>query len=321
MQRSDVLQVVETEKAIFFLTIQHEEGDLSQASGHVYAIEKDRNSTKNPEAVFSSNQGQTISPLWASPSGYLWIGTSAGAVGTTSTSVPWPAIKREYQALGETFRWQAARLPTLSSGLLPNITAMWGVDDNMVFIGANGGHIYRWDGKDLALVHEGSDDGVSTIRRIGGTGPNDVYALALDGAIWHFDGNTWKLIPRPEPKIIAEGMMAVVPAGDGDVLMCGNGQGSRLIKGNATEGFTEILRTQQQLMDMAFLNGELFFSIWEGVGKQQGSEIQVLKSTFKTARMREGIGRLFFIEPSPGQTCFIEYDPRRADEPWWRYTF
>jgi hypothetical protein len=47
----------------------------------------------------------------------------------------------------------------------------------------------------------------------------------------------------------------------------------------------------------------------------------MIKSTFMTASMSAGQGRLFFIEPDQTVPSYIEYDPRNKVAPWWGITF
>ena len=72
---------------------------------------------------------------------------------------------------------------------------------------------------------------------------------------------------------------------------------------------------------MAPIDGRILFATGDGVAELIGRDIQMIKSTFKTATVSVGIERLFFIEPAQELPCFIEYRPGVDDAPWWRTTF
>jgi hypothetical protein len=94
----------------------------------------------------------------------------------------------------------------------------------------------------------------------------------------------------------------------------------RLLHGSSA-GFTEFTRGDKELIAMAPLGDRLLFATGDGVAELIGRDIKMIKSTFSTVGMSPGNGRLFFLEPVPAKPSFIEYNPQRADAPWWRMQY
>lgn len=317
---TEALQVVETAASVFVLFIAYEEGDIAGAVGHVYKTAGDRRKGENPEQVLSTND--TLRVMWAAPGGALWIGSADGNVGTTA-AVDWqvPGGSVRYEAMGSSPPWSVTALPRVrQSGLRPNVTALWGTGEADVYAGTYGGHVYRWDGASWTQSFEGPGEGNGTIRALGG-GPDNVYAVGAQATLLHFDGRTWRRLQVPGPPNGHETFTGVAALPTGDVLIAGSGDDGRLLSGAAEGGLQEFGRYPLPLIDMAPIDGRILFATGDGVAELIGREIQTIKSTFKTATMGVGIGRLFFVEPAQQVPCFIEYRPGVEDAPWWRTTF
>lgn len=317
---SEILQVVETRDSVFLMFIDYEEGDIASAVGHVYAFSGERQPGIKPQQVLATNDALRV--MWASPAGRLWVGSANGHVGTNAP-VSWPAPARgaDYLTLGNSPRWSVASLPPVrATRLPPNVTALWGTGDDDVYAGTYGGHIYRWDGASWQQVYDGPDDGDETIRAFGGSSPRDVFAVAAGATILHFDGSAWRRMPLPGAPNGSEVFTAVSALPGGDVLIAGVGDQGRLLHGTAA-GLAEFGRYPLQLIDMAVLDDRVLFATGDGVAERFGRDIRMIKSTFRTASMSKGIERLFFIEPAQEGPRYVEFDPRKVDAPWWRFTF
>jgi len=316
----EILQVVETARSVYFMTIVYEEGDIGSAIGNVYAFPGERTPGIVPTQVLATNDSLRV--MWASPSGALWVASADGHVGTTA-AVSWPSAGRgaDYQTMGGSPAWSATSLPRVrATGLPPNVTALWGTADDDVHAGTYGGHIYRWDGTAWQQVHEGPDDGNETIRAFGGTSPRDVFAVAAGATLLHFDGSAWRRMPLPGAPNGSEVLTAVSALPGGDVLIAGVGGQGRLLHGTAA-GLAEFGRYPLQLIDMGVVGDRVLFATGDGVAERFGRDVRMIKSSFRTATMSRGIDRLFFIEPAQDGPRYIEFDPRKGDAPWWRFTF
>jgi hypothetical protein len=320
VQRREILQVVETTQSVFFMTIVYEEGDIGSAVGHVYAFDAARKQGVAPTQVLATNDSLRV--MWASPSRALWVASADGFVGTTA-KVSWPAAGggAEYLTLGGSPAWTATALPRVrQTKLPPNVTALWGTSDEDVHAGTYGGHIYHWDGVAWTQVHDGPGGGKETVRAFGGGSRNDVFAGAADSTLLHFDGTAWMRLQLPGVPNGHETVTGIVGKKGGEVVISASGDQGRLIHGTAG-ALAEIGRYPQRLIDMAALGGRLFFATGDGVAELTGRNVSMIKSNFRTATMNAGIDRLFVIEPAQDAPRFAEYDPRKVDAPWWRYTF
>lgn len=67
--------------------------------------------------------------------------------------------------------------------------AIWGSEQNNIWIGAEHGNILHWDGARWSGSTLPSSD--ATVRAIFGTGPGDIWAGTEDGRIYHSNGDTW----------------------------------------------------------------------------------------------------------------------------------
>jgi hypothetical protein len=315
-EKSEILQVAETDAGVYFLRIDYEEGLIADALGHVFRTEGKRKEGEVPTQVLATND--TLRTLWASPQGSLWVASSKGSVGTTA-KVRWPrpASGADYLTMGGSPKWSVTDLPRVkATGLIPNVTALWGTGDSDVYAGTYGGHIYRWDGSVWTESFAGPGEGRGTIRNFGGA-PKNVFAVGKDATILHFDGRRWRPLEVPGPPNGSETLTGVHLLPDGDVLIAGSGDEGRLLSGSARGGLEEFGRYPIDLIDMASLDERILFCTGDGVAELVGRNVEKVKDTFQTITMSAGKGRLFFIEPAPGYPGYVEYDPRQGEDAWW----
>ena len=312
---NQILQVVET-SGLYLLRIDGEEG-----IGHVLWENGSRELGRFLKPVLATNE--PLRKLWASPSGALWVASANGSVGTTA-EVQWPPMPKggaDYLTLGDSPKWSSINLPRVgSTGLSPNVTALWGTADDDVYAGAFGGHIARWDGTSWTQVFDGPGKGGGTIYAFGGTA-GDVYAVGKDGTALHFDGSSWKPFSLPGPANGHEMISGIARMSDGAVVLSCAGNAGRLLRGSAANGFAEVLRAPVQLIGMAQLGERLLFATGDGVAELVERDVTMIKSNLKTVSISEGKGRVFLIEPTQPLPQFCEYDPRQTAAPWWRKAF
>src|SRR5688500_949983 len=135
-EKSEILQVAETDAGVYFLRIDYEEGLIADALGHVFRTEGKRKEGEVPTQVLATND--TLRTLWASPQGSLWVASSKGSVGTTA-KVRWPrpASGADYLTMGGSPKWSVTDLPRVKvTGLIPNVTALWGTGESDGYAGS-----------------------------------------------------------------------------------------------------------------------------------------------------------------------------------------
>ncbi|ARN20663.1 hypothetical protein [Piscinibacter gummiphilus] len=316
MEKTEILDVVETDDGIAMLFIMYDETDIASAIGHVYSATGRSDEEARPTQLLATND--TLRVLWQSPAGKLWVASADGNVGTTA-KVRWPAAGTgvDFKTLSGP-KWTATSLPAQrSNGLFPNITALWGTSDDQVFAGTYDGDIYRWDGKAWSQDHDGSAAGNDSIEAFGGTGANDVYAVGPLGTLLHFDGHGWTPLRPPGPDNGNESLTGVHALPDGTVFISTAGDDGRLLHGSRA-GFSEFGRYPIELIDMAPLDDRLLFATGDGVAELFGNDVRMIRDTFSTASISPGRGRVFFIEPAQEVPNYIVHDPRLGeDDAWW----
>lgn len=316
---SEILSVAQTKKSLHLLFIDYEEGDIGNAVGQVCTVPDSRDEGPVPTQVLSTND--TLRAMWASPSGAVWVASADGNVGTTA-KVSWPALPAgvDYTTASGP-KWAATSLPKLkASKLPPNITALWGTGDSDMHAGCYGGHLYHWNGKEWRQLHEGSNDGNTTIAAFGGTDAN-VYAVGAQDTLLHFDGNAWRALAVPDAGSNGnESLTGVHRLADGNVLIAASGDQGRLLHGNAAAGWTDIGRYPIELIGAAALGDRLLFATGDGVAELVGRDVKMIKDTFATAAIFPGIDRVFLIKPAQEYPGYVEYKPDEKDA-WWGFEY
>jgi hypothetical protein len=315
--KRSIMAVAETEASVWFIEIEYAEADGGHAVGSVYFRPAVDQPGQNSRQSLATNEG--LSAIWASPTGSVWVGSVDGHVATTA-AVRWQAVPGDvvYKSRLPGIQWTATGLPRVRSlGTPPNVSAIWGLDDQSVFLGTYLGHIYHWNGSQWAQVYEGQVPRGGTIRGFGGTSPSDVYAVGDNGVLLYFNGSGWAQLTASGAPNGHENFSGILTFADGQVLISASGTEGRLLHGTAV-GLIEITRTPLALISMTQIDDRVLFSTNSGVAELFGRDIRVIKSTFATATAWPGRGRAFFIEPTQDVPSYIQYDPRSADRPWIR---
>jgi hypothetical protein len=316
--KRSIMAVAETESSVWFIEIEYAQADGGHAVGSVYVRPAVDQPGQNSRQSLATNDG--LSAMWASPTGSVWVGSVDGHVATTA-AVRWPDMAGDvvYRSKIPGIQWTATRLPSVrSQGTPPNVSAIWGFDDQSVFLGTYLGHIYHWDGSQWAQVYDGQVPRGGTIRGFGGTCGSDVYAVGDSGVLLHFNGSGWAALTASGVHDGGkENFSGILTLPDGQVLVSASGTEGRLLQGTAG-GLAEIARTPLALISMTQLGERVLFSTDKGVAELFGHDIRIIKSTFATATAWPGRGRAFFIEPTQDGPSYIQHDPRNVDRPWIR---
>ena len=313
----EITHIVDTAKGIVFLSLTSDDEDDAPVGGLFRVTEKGKKDQANE--ILTTNE--TLSALWASPKGHLWVGCADGRVATTAP-VGWaaPSDEADYRAQNGGPAWTVATLPLDSfERLPPNVTMMWGSADDDVHVGTHGGHLYHWNGKIWKQLREGDGSADQTIVDIKGHGRDSVFAIGTRDLLLYFDGAQWREVPTPGAPNESESLGGIGLLPDGSVLICSAGDEGRLLHGGAA-GFTEFGRYPLPLNDIAVVGDRVLFAVWDGVAELQGRKVKVVKSTFLTAGAFEGRDRVFFTEPDGEGLQFIVHDPS-DDPPWQRRTY
>jgi len=298
---------------LFMVQSTYFESDAINATGMVLRNDWARDGSF--DTVLNTND--SLNPLWCSPEENLWIGSGRGNVYTTA-QVRFPPHRMpnlDYDAnLG--FVWNVTTLPDMQGhGYRPNITCIWGTNDNQVFAGTFKGGIYQWDGNSWTQTYS---DVESAINDIHGSDAGNVFAVGRDGLILHFDGTQWRQIPYVTDDPSGRNLTAVRAIDNKETLIAGTD--GRILNGNRN-GMQILGEYEVGLYGVAPFNGHVYLAAGDsGVYELLGPKIKLLKDNFSAVGVFETPSKLFFTEPNPDLASIIEYDPSEA-KPWWRRTY
>lgn len=99
---------------------------------------------------------------------------------------------------GLLYRWQGGDWVRLPTGTQTHLRAVWGSSPRDVWISGEAGHLLRWNGDGLQRVALPTK---ASLNAIAGTGPDEILVLANDGArstLFRWNGSFWLPLPAPE---------------------------------------------------------------------------------------------------------------------------
>jgi photosystem II stability/assembly factor-like uncharacterized protein len=300
---------------IMMVQTTYSESDAINAVGQVLKDDWDRD---DAQCAAILNTNDSLSPLWYSPEGNLWVGSGRGNIYTTAKVKfqPHRMPTLVYEQPNPDFVWSVATLPDMKGkGFRPNATALWGTSDKDVWAGTFSGGIYHWDGKDWRQEFYELD---SVINHIHGSGNSDVYAVGGDGVILHFDGRKWRRIPYPDDDSEGRGLTGVRALNSDEAII--TGRDGRILHGNKN-GMAVLGEFESEFYGVGVFKKRLFLAAGEdGVHELKGKKISVLKDTFGSVGIFETDSRIFFTEPDQREASVIEHDPK-LDPPWMRRSY
>jgi hypothetical protein len=317
---AQIISVQSSTGAIFLVKTVYPETDALNATGQVLRAEwnSDRSSLDpdKERGVCLLNTNDSLAGSWCSPRGNLWVSTARGNIWTTA-KVAWPTQRwrhLKYEVPDKKLGWFVTTLPNAEkTNHPPNVTAIWGTDDNDVFAATFMGALYHWDGKSWQQVHPSEG---AALHHIHGTGDSDIYCVGDRGIVLYFDGKSWRRIPYPDEDDDITGIRAVAP---GEVFLCtssgkiarGGPQGLEIL-GEYPAPFYGIARFKQRLILAGGGTG-----VWE-LKKNRAS---VLKDSVYPAGLFEAGNVLFFVEASQEPApAILQYNPK-IEDPWLEWDF
>ncbi len=306
-------------EGIHILFTVYPETDAMNPAGQVYW---DAWNGGDPKMLLSTADG--LSCLWSSPEGNAWCGSVSGNIWTTAAEFEFssPAkdeIDWEVPEEAGDVAWQYTALQEDSEIGLPNVSALWGVNDTCVFAGSFEGPIHRWDGAIWTRLQAPLPEAEGMIE-MHGLSERDIYAVGHSGRILHFDGVEWSVCGMPKDYPAGTVMTGIRALPDGKTIAVdidGN-----VLLGNADRGFKIVLRAAPiDFRGVALIGGQVVLASSQGAFTLMGNKIEPLKLGFMANRVFESDRKLFFIEseqdPDP---CLVEYTPG-SKRLWARRTF
>ena len=293
---------------------QYRESDPINSRGLVYDAPLD---VDGPTRMLLSTN-DSITNMWASPTGHLWIGSGWGNVWTTAP-VHWaPARSGTLRFKSELpdLDWHVTTLPNNAKDRRPNVTSIWGITDDFVLAADFSGSVYRWSGKTWIEMVTGVG---SECNEISGDAPNNVYAVTRGGAILHFDGDSWSRVPIGDGEQTYPVLTGVRVARDRRVYVTQNR--GLLFRGDANR-FEPVAETRYGLYGVAIHSNMVFLCGMPGGGLRffEGRGVEQLNDEFQAADVTE-IGRhvAFFESDQPERPSFVQYTP--STDEWIRRSF
>jgi hypothetical protein len=304
-----------TESTIYMVLVEYEESDAMNSVGVV--MNEHRAPPGGYGGLLSTND--SITYLWKSPQGALWVASARGNVWTTAP-VSWPNPNLPGYAsnvLDPSFTWNMAPLPWYQlHGMAPIPESIWGTSDEDVHVTTFKGSIYHWDG---AAWEERIPGPTEPLNDIHGLSADEAYAVGEEGTIVRYDGATWTPIPFPDDAGSGEGLTGVRVIGPDDVYICSR-SGSILHGGR--DGFEVVAAATQSLYGMGYFQGRLLIAAGDaGVVELVGNRVDVVKDNFASVGVFEEQDIVFFIEPNQEPVpSMIAFAPAETP-PWTRHSF
>lgn len=313
-----ILGVVESNSEIWYYDLVILPGN-DYPVGSIYRIPSIDEDGLIPVRSLSTND--EFSVIWASLNGSIWTASCNGIVSTTANFKWKNPLNRSYSSEEENTKWSAIALPKIkANGLPPNISALWGLNDNYVLAGTYSGHIYLWNGIDWTQTYEGPGNGTETIKAFAGISENDIIAIGQNGCILHFNSVNWTpLLVTDKNK--NENFTGIHAYENGDFIISANARSNaRVLKGKSNNLF-EFCKSTIQLIDLVVLEERVLFATGDGVAELFDTEVRMIKSNFMTSTAWKGNKKVFFIEPNQEVPCYCVYNPETPERIWWRVTF
>jgi hypothetical protein len=126
----------------------------------------------------------------------------------------------------------------------------------------------RWVSVDASLLEEEELD----FHGLDGSSEEDIYAVAMAGRIFHWNGQGWHEVKSPT-KANLERVRCVSPK---EVYICGDG--GTLLRGNHRDGFKVLSSKGSDLWGLEVFLGRVYAAAREGLFVLDGSELRALST-------------------------------------------
>ena len=306
-----------THDGFYALKTLYWETDALNAQGQIYWLWIDPDGADLTYWDWTLNTNDALECLWASPEGNLWVGSRWGRVWTTA-DVPWDnssVADVDWEQADPHFTWKGTLAPIhprheAAPGFGYNIAGIWCSSDSDVYFCTFDGDIMHWDGSQFRIVVTEND---SSLIRMHGTGPNDVWAVGRDGIVLHNGGAGFRQVPLPDELGEGEVLTGVWALSPQEVYICstsgkifrGSPHGLERV-GDYPASFYGVVGWQDRLI---LAGGET------GPMELRGNKLIRLRDTFAATAVYTLGKRLGFVEPAQDRARVIVHDPTQA-KPW-----
>ncbi|GAB6907589.1 conserved hypothetical protein [Desulfosarcina cetonica] len=293
--------------ALYFTGLDIVDDDIVVLTGHYYALE---NTDDERTAFLSFNKG-----VWGS----LNVSGISHAIRFKPGS---KTIKRECLLLERNrglYRIATAtdvkfeRIAEKRDGFLMDLRQIAGHwyavgGHHQVHVEQNG----HWTPFDNGIYVPGEAGEAKILLGIDGLSQDDIYAVGLNGVIFHYDGVSWKLMDSPTNL----GLQRVLCINKDEVYLCGNGNGLYRGSKNTWVPLTDPDKSVT-FWDMESFQGEVYACTKEALFKiknDQLSKVDIpLDGPLAFYRMASNKSQLWAC----GNECLLRYDGKR----WKQYAF
>lgn len=264
------------------------------------------------------NTNDSLECLWASPEGNLWVGSSWGRVWTTA-DVAWDAnaiAQIDWSQDDPHFKWKGCLSPThpvhkISPEFGYNIADIWGTSDMDVYFCTFHGAIMHWNGQQFSFLLV---DNETSLIRMHGTGPTDVWVVGRDGLALHSDGSGFRQVPLPDGLSKGEVLTGVCALSPEEVYICstsgkifrGSRHGLERV-GDYPASFYGIVHWQNRLI---LAGGDA------GPIELKGNVVSQLRDSFAATGVYVLGDRLGFVQPAQDVARVVVHEPLNPQRPW-----
>jgi len=86
--------------------------------------------------------------------------------------------------------WDGVAVRVISSGVFDHLNAVWGTSSSDVWA-CGGASVVHWNGSFVTIYGPLDLPLPGQYQSVGGSAPNDVYVVGMEGVVMHFDGAAW----------------------------------------------------------------------------------------------------------------------------------
>ncbi|WP_028294855.1 beta propeller repeat protein [Oceanobacter kriegii] len=248
-----------------------------------------------------------LNAFWISPSGSVWVVDDHGDVYTTASASFSGKHYKNLEFSGNGFEWNVKQI------FWGQLNGVWGTSDNDVWVTSFNGEVLHWNGAEWKeeFLFESPNS-------IDGSGLDDVYVVGYSGNIFHWNGAKWSKVILPDDVGDDEAFTDVCVVDSKTVYI--TGRNSRLLKGNAIDGFCDIGVAGYSWYGVGNIDNRVFLAGGaKGIFEYADGKFVCLKDKGNPVGVFSSGGSVFFIpaEQQP-RAWYVEYNPTHP-KPWSRY--
>ena len=318
----EITDLVLVTEGVCYLKLQYQEGHAVEAHGSLVIDAAPKGGAgRNLTATLTTQS--YLAGLWASPTNHLWVGTAAGEV-FTNGPVAWPSPRGPVEYAGVVGAGGQLEPGDWSVTSLPDLPEAGRAPQIIEIWGTSDDDVHVGTGGGAMYHWDGASwrtllrDSDADVIRMHGTGPTDVWAVGSQGLILHFDGKSWTRLPYPGDGGSRQALTGVRCLSPNEVVITSR---SGSILHGSQHGLEVLGEFPTSFYGISLFQDRLILAAGlGGVWELKGNQAEMIRDTFGAVAVHELGSVLGFLMPE-SVSAFIVYDPDDEEMPWARVTY